>query len=48
MLIQAGIPALCGFGPTGGNAHAPDEWVNIESLAATMAMYSGIITDVLS
>ncbi len=45
MLIQAGIPTLCGFGPTGGNAHAPDEWVNVDSLASSMAMYAGIITD---
>jgi succinyl-diaminopimelate desuccinylase len=47
MLIQAGIPTLCGFGPTGGNAHAPDEWVEIESLATTMAMYAGIASEVL-
>lgn len=48
MLIQAGIPTLCGFGPTGGNAHAPDEWINVESLVSTMAMYIGIITDILN
>jgi succinyl-diaminopimelate desuccinylase len=48
MLIQAGIPTLCGFGPTGGNAHAPDEWVNIESLAATLAMYAGIVSELLA
>lgn len=46
MLIQAGIPTLCGFGPAGGNAHAPDEWVEVESLAQTVAMYAGIITDI--
>lgn len=45
MLIEAGIPTLCGFGPTGGNAHAPDEWVAIDSLCPTIAMYSGIIMD---
>ena len=45
MLIQTGIPTLVGFGPTGGNAHAPDEWVEIESLVSTMAMYAGIIID---
>lgn len=43
MLIEAGIPTLCGFGPTGGNPHAPDEWVEINSLPATMAMFAGII-----
>ena len=37
MLIGAGIPTLCGFGPTGGNPHAPDEWVEINSLPATVS-----------
>ena len=45
MLIGAGIPTLCGFGPTGGGAHAPDEWVEIDSLAETVAMYLGIMMD---
>ncbi len=48
MLIQAGIPTLCGFGPTGGNAHAPDEWVQIDSLPETVAMFAGIIRDSVS
>jgi len=48
MLIGAGIPTLCGFGPTGGNPHAPDEWVEIDSLPGTLAMYSGIIHDYLN
>ena len=48
MLIEAGIPTLCGFGPTGGNAHAPDEWVEIASLPRTVAMYAGIIHDYLT
>jgi acetylornithine deacetylase/succinyl-diaminopimelate desuccinylase-like protein len=48
MLIEAGIPTLCGFGPTGGNAHAPDEWVELASLPQTIAMYAGIIRDYLS
>ncbi|HJR81793.1 MAG TPA: M20/M25/M40 family metallo-hydrolase [Anaerolineales bacterium] len=47
MLIGAGIPTLCGFGPTGGNPHAPDEWVEIDSLPATIAMFAGIIHDYL-
>lgn len=47
MLIEAGIPTLCGFGPTGGNAHAPDEWVEIKSLPATVAIFAGIIHDYL-
>ena len=48
MLIEAGIPTLCGFGPTGGNPHALDEWVEINSLPATVAMFAGIIHDYLN
>ena len=48
MLIGAGIPTLCGFGPTGGNPHAPDEWVEIDSLPATVAMYAGMIHEYLN
>jgi len=48
MLIDAGIPTLCGFGPTGGNPHAPDEWVEINNLPATVAMFAGIIHDYLN
>jgi len=47
MLIEAGIPTLAGFGPTGGNAHAPDEWVDVESLGRTVAIYTAIIEDYL-
>ncbi len=47
MLIGSGIPTLCGFGPTGGNPHAPDEWVSIRSLPVTAAMFAGIIHDYL-
>ncbi len=48
MLIGARIPTLCGFGPTGGNPHAPDEWVELDSLPATIAMFAGIIHDYLN
>ena len=47
MLIEAGIPTLPGFGPTGGNAHTENEWVEIASLAPTMAMFAGIAHDYL-
>lgn len=47
MLIQAGIPTLCGFGPQGGNAHAPDEWVSLSSLTRTVAIYTALIKDYL-
>jgi acetylornithine deacetylase/succinyl-diaminopimelate desuccinylase-like protein len=45
MLIEAGIATLPGFGPTGGGAHAPDEWIEITSLEKTVAMYSAIINE---
>lgn len=45
MLIEAGIPTLCGFGPTGDNAHAPDEWVELASLPRTVVMFAGIVRD---
>jgi len=48
MLIGAGIPTLCGFGPTGGNPHAPDEWVDIRSLPATVSIFAGIIHEYLN
>lgn len=48
MLIGAGIPTLCGFGATGGNPHAPDEWVLLSSLPVTIAIYTGIIHDYLN
>jgi acetylornithine deacetylase/succinyl-diaminopimelate desuccinylase-like protein len=48
MLIGAGIPTLCGFGATGGNPHAPDEWVLLSSLPVTAAIYAGIIHDYLN
>jgi acetylornithine deacetylase/succinyl-diaminopimelate desuccinylase-like protein len=48
MLIEAGIPTLCGFGPTGGNPHAPDEWVELESLPTTVAIFAGMIHDYLN
>jgi acetylornithine deacetylase/succinyl-diaminopimelate desuccinylase-like protein len=47
MLIEKGIPILPGFGPTGGSAHAPDEWVSLASLPVTVAMYAGIIHEYL-
>jgi succinyl-diaminopimelate desuccinylase len=48
MLIEADIPTLCGFGPRGDNAHAPDEWVELASLPRTIAMYAGIVRDYLN
>lgn len=45
LLIEAGIPTLCGFGPHGGNPHAPDEWVELSSLAPTIAMFAAMVRD---
>ena len=47
MLINAGIPTLCGFGPTGDNAHAANEWIEINSLTNTVAMYAAIAENYL-
>ena len=47
MLIGAGIPTLPGFGPSGGNAHAPGEWVAVDSLVETAVLYATIIQDYL-
>ena len=47
MLIKAGIPTLPGFGPSGGNAHAPDEWVEMASLMDTAVIYAKIISEYL-
>ena len=48
MLIDAGTPTLCGFGTTGGNAHAPDEWVDLVSLSQAIAIYTATIEDYLA
>ncbi len=48
MLIGAGIPTLPGFGPSGGGAHAPDEWVDCASLAETVAVFAGTIREYLA
>lgn len=40
LLIERGIPTICGFGPTGDNAHAADEYVDVESLGETAAIFS--------
>jgi succinyl-diaminopimelate desuccinylase len=48
MLIEAGVPTLCGFGPRGENAHARDERVELASLSQAVAMYVGLTSDYLS
>ena len=45
MLIDSGIPTICGFGPIGGNVHGVDEWVSIPSLVETVNIYVDIVSD---
>lgn len=40
LLIERGIPTICGFGPMGANAHAIDEHVVIDSLTETAAIFA--------
>lgn len=47
MLIDAGIPNPCGFGPTGGNVYPINEWVTLSSLAPAIAMFAGIAQEYL-
>jgi acetylornithine deacetylase/succinyl-diaminopimelate desuccinylase family protein len=41
----AGVPAMA-FGPGGGNAHSPDEWVDVETLVAFSKMYGLMMLDI--
>jgi acetylornithine deacetylase/succinyl-diaminopimelate desuccinylase-like protein len=47
LLIQAGIPTVCGFGPPGGNAHAADEFVDVDGLLLTAKVYTAAVLDLL-
>ncbi len=40
LLIEQGIPTLCGLGPTGANAHAPDEYVEISGLVNAASIFA--------
>ncbi len=48
LLIEAGIPTVCGFGPPGGNAHAADEYVEVDGLLLTARLYAAAILDLLT
>lgn len=37
-LVDAGIPTVS-FGPSGGNLHQPNEWVNLEEMAVCAEIY---------
>ncbi|MAU10921.1 MAG: hypothetical protein CL607_13950 [Anaerolineaceae bacterium] len=40
LLIEHGIPTICGFGPIGDNFHALDEYVEVDSLVETAQIYA--------
>jgi len=40
LLIERGIPTVCGFGPLGAGFHAVDEYVEIDSLMEAAAIYA--------
>jgi succinyl-diaminopimelate desuccinylase len=40
LLIGRGIPTICGMGPLGENAHAPNEYVEISGLVDAAAIYA--------
>ena len=43
MLIENGIPTICGFGPIGGNVHGVDEWISLTSMSQTVDTYCDIV-----
>jgi acetylornithine deacetylase/succinyl-diaminopimelate desuccinylase-like protein len=47
MLINRGIPTICGFGPDGDNVHAADEYVDLKSLQQVTEIYARLIVDYL-
>ena len=47
MFITRGIPAICGFGPNGQGAHAPDEYVEVDSVIMTTRLYVRAIVEYL-
>lgn len=47
LLIQAGIPTVCGFGPPGDKAHAADEYVEVAGLLRTAKIYAAAALELL-
>jgi len=39
-----GVPAIC-YGPAGGNMHAPDEWVDLESVVTAAKVLAAFIME---
>lgn len=48
LLIGAGIPIICGFGPPGGNAHAANKYVEVDGLLLTAKIYAAAARDLLA
>jgi acetylornithine deacetylase len=42
---ELGVPAGMILGPSGNNAHAPDEWVDVESIVQLVRAYGRIVVD---
>ncbi|MEM6529576.1 MAG: M20/M25/M40 family metallo-hydrolase, partial [Chloroflexota bacterium] len=40
LLVELGIPTVCGFGPQGAGFHGVDEYVEVDSLAETAAIFA--------
>lgn len=40
LLIGQGIPTICGLGPSGANAHTPDEYVEIQGLVQAAQVFA--------
>ncbi len=40
----AGVPTLDGLGPTGGDDHAPGEWVDLTSVVPRIALLGGLVS----
>jgi glutamate carboxypeptidase len=39
----AGLPTIDGLAPVGGNAHGPDEWLDLESVVPRTALLAGLL-----
>lgn len=40
LMIERGIPTVCGLGPTGANAHAADEYADIQGLVDAASIFA--------
>ncbi|RPI96923.1 MAG: M20 family peptidase [Chloroflexi bacterium] len=47
MFITRGIPAICGFGPTGAGVHGPDEYVELDSVIDVTRIVARAVIDYL-